>query len=190
MEFGMMKNEYIHKWKSILTSFGKYKYAALVLLIGMVLLVFPQGEKETKEIEEPPETEVALETKLEQILKHIHGVGDVHVLLTIREGASYEFQMNERSEIREGQEELEVETVKEMGFAHVRLDPELYLKQETASVMSQMRQEGITLIGGSVDNHDLLGWITACGVSFFSGTLCGVPVNENELIRDCLAGER
>ena len=77
-----------------------------------------------------------------------------------------------------------------MGFTYLRLAPELYLKQDTANTMNLLRQDGFTLIGGNADTHDTLGWLAACGVAFMSGTMTGVPVSEDELIRDCLARER
>ena len=77
-----------------------------------------------------------------------------------------------------------------MGFTYARLDSALYLKQETANIMNRMRKEGFTLVGGGADNHDTLAWLAACGVSFISGTLTGVPVSEDELIQDSLAREK
>lgn len=87
-------------------------------------------------------------------------------------------------------EQLPADKLKAMGFTHLRLAPELYLKQETANTMNQLRRDGFTLIGGGADTHDTLGWLAACGVVFMSGTMTGVPVSEDELIRDCLARER
>ena len=77
-----------------------------------------------------------------------------------------------------------------MGFTYLRLDPALYLKQETANTMNLLRQEGFTLVGGGADNHDVLAWLAACGVAYISGTLTGVPVSEDELILDSLAREK
>lgn len=87
-------------------------------------------------------------------------------------------------------EKFSADQLKAMGFLYLRLAPELYLKQETANTMMKLRQNGFTLIGGGADTHDLLGWLAACGTAFMSGTLSGVPVDENELIRDSLARER
>lgn len=85
---------------------------------------------------------------------------------------------------------LSIDGLKEWGFTHVRVAPELYLKQETAAAMAELSANGITLVGGGADNHDVLGWLKACGVSYMSGTINGVPVTEDELIRDSLARER
>jgi hypothetical protein len=63
------------------------------------------------------------------------------------------------------------------------------MSQETANIMNKLRKDGFILLGAGADTHDTLGWLAACGVSFMSGTITGVPVNEDELIRDCLARE-
>lgn len=84
---------------------------------------------------------------------------------------------------------LPAEKLKTMGFLYLRLDPALHLKQETANTINQLRQEGFTLLGCGADTHDALGWLAACGVAYMSGTMTGVPVSEDELIRDSLARE-
>lgn len=85
---------------------------------------------------------------------------------------------------------ISVDALKDLGFTHLRLAPELYLKQETANEMNLLLKRGFTLLGGNADSHDALLWLAACGVSYSSGTLSGIPVSEDELIRDCLAREQ
>lgn len=87
-------------------------------------------------------------------------------------------------------ENLPAEKLKGMGFQHLRLAPELYLQQETANTMNTLRRQGFILVGGGADTFDILGWLSACGVAFMSGTMTGIPVGEDELIRDALARER
>jgi len=86
-------------------------------------------------------------------------------------------------------ENLPVEKLKEMGFTYLRFAPELHLKQETANTMNLLRQQGFRLIGGNADTHDALAWLAACGVSYMSGTITGLVVGEDEVIRDSLARE-
>ena len=86
-------------------------------------------------------------------------------------------------------EKLPADQLKAMGFTCLRFAPELYLKQETANTMGTLRREGFTLIGGWADTHDVLLWQAACGVVFMGGTITGIPVDEDELIRDSLARE-
>lgn len=87
-------------------------------------------------------------------------------------------------------EKLSSDILKGMGFEYLRLAPELYMKQETANAMTRLRNEGFTLLGGNADSHDTVGWLAACGVAYMSGTIAGVMVNEDELIRDSLLRER
>lgn len=87
-------------------------------------------------------------------------------------------------------EKLPADRLKVMGFTYLRLAPELYLKQETANIMYTLRKEGFTLLGAGADSHDILGWLAACGVAYMSGTITGMEVNEDELIRDALIRER
>lgn len=76
-----------------------------------------------------------------------------------------------------------------LGFSHMRLAPEHNLKQETAELMTWLRGIGFTLIGGGADTHEAVTWLSACGTAFMGGTLTGVPVSEDELIRDSLSRE-
>lgn len=77
-----------------------------------------------------------------------------------------------------------------LGLRHVRIAPELYLQKETAELAQNLRDHGFVLIGGGADSADLLAWQVACGFTAVSGTLTGVPVSEEEMIRDCLLAER
>lgn len=81
------------------------------------------------------------------------------------------------------------ERIRTMGFTYVRPAPELYLKLETASAIKRLRRNGFTVLGGGVDTHDALQWLKDSGAAFMSGTITGVLVDEDELIRDSLARE-
>lgn len=85
---------------------------------------------------------------------------------------------------------LPMERLKELGFTYLRLAPELYLQQTTANTMYELKKAGFTLIGGGADTPDLLAWQIASGVAYTGGTMTGVPVTEDELIRDALLKER
>ena len=64
------------------------------------------------------------------------------------------------------------------------------MQQVTANAITRLRNEGFTILGGNADSHDIVGWLAACGVSCMSGTIAGVMVNEDEMIRDSLLRER
>lgn len=87
-------------------------------------------------------------------------------------------------------ENIDYQELIRLGFRHVRVAPELYLQRQTAETMQTLRDNGFILLGAGADTSDLLAWQVACGMTAISGTLTGVPVSEDELIRDCLLAER
>ena len=87
-------------------------------------------------------------------------------------------------------EKLTANQLKGMGFTYLRLAPELYMKVETANTIHSLQQEGFTILGSGADNHDILGWLASCDVAYMSGTITGLAVTEDELIRDSLIRER
>lgn len=87
-------------------------------------------------------------------------------------------------------EKFSPKQLKNMGFHYIRLVPEIYMKQETAIRIMSLREMGFTVLGGGADSHEILGWLANCGVAYSSGTITGVAVDEDELIRDCLNRER
>lgn len=87
-------------------------------------------------------------------------------------------------------EHLPMDRLKELGFQFVRFAPELYQRQETANAITALRAEGFTVVGKGADTHEILAWLESCGVAYMSGTITGIPVTEEELIRDALLRER
>ena len=82
---------------------GKYKYALLILAVGLFLMSFPvkNTEKSEEEATEVTVQENSMEDRLSFILSQIQGVGEVHVLLTEFCGPESVFQTdgsNDRSE--------------------------------------------------------------------------------------------
>ncbi len=93
--------------------FGKYKYVALILLLGIVLMLLPEGSEapspQTAEILQPaPATQAQ---QLEEILSQISGVGRVRVLLTEAAGAETIYQTDQDSVSSSDSQTLKVETV-------------------------------------------------------------------------------
>ena len=85
---------------------------------------------------------------------------------------------------------LPMDKLKAMGFTYLRLAPSLYNKPETALAMTQLHQAGFVLLGGGVEDHDTLAWLEKCHMSYGSGSITGLEVSEDELIRDALAREK
>lgn len=74
---------------------SKYKFAALILVVGIVLMQMPVGGAKTKAISdaEPVDSyEVSLEKKLENILSTVKGAGNVQVFLSEATGVQTIYQ--------------------------------------------------------------------------------------------------
>ena len=78
--------------------FGKYKYALLILAVGLFLMTFPQTKTDSDMLPEVAVTEdMTLEQRLSAILSHIEGVGEVQVLLTEARGMESVYQTDSAS---------------------------------------------------------------------------------------------
>lgn len=87
------------KLKNIIPLLKKYRYALLVLGIGLVLMMLPSGNVQ----KEPPKQTISaqepeLAQTLSEILSQIDGAGDVSVLLTPASGKETLYQTNENGE--------------------------------------------------------------------------------------------
>ncbi|MGM9602627.1 MAG: hypothetical protein ACI3W5_13725 [Faecousia sp.] len=75
----------------------KYKYAILILLVGIVLMALPQKSTQ-KEQTQPSVTvqqeQITVEQQLANILSNVKGAGRVEVMLTIKEGEEILYQTN------------------------------------------------------------------------------------------------
>lgn len=92
----------------------KYKYAILILMIGLLFMIIP--EKKSKEISNSPVLETAaiqtpLEDRLANILCQVEGAGNVKVVLTISAGEKTQFQENEDNSHSENGQSIRKETV-------------------------------------------------------------------------------
>ena len=104
--------------KTILAGLKKYKYAVLVLLLGIALMLLPFGKKEeTTETEVQVETlsdeayAQALEQRLEDMLCQVSGAGQVRVMLTLQTGSRTEYQTDTQISDSETQSQEERKTV-------------------------------------------------------------------------------
>lgn len=80
-------------------AFKKYKYAIMVLCIGVALLVFPmRSNTEPRETESSETNMVTTETSLEDAISSalscVNGAGEVRVILTVARGEETVFQTN------------------------------------------------------------------------------------------------
>lgn len=99
----------------LVAGLGRYKYAALVLLLGITLLCLPN--RKTEDCSEslpaqPDETsQPQLEQQLESILSGMSGAGQVRVLLTISAGERTLYQSDEDTTVTDSQSSLRKDTL-------------------------------------------------------------------------------
>lgn len=86
------------QWLEKLVHFlKKYKFVVLILLIGLVLLMLPEGNNKDKQQQIPEETTqedyaAITESRLEAILSKVDGAGQVEVMLTLQRGSYTQYQ--------------------------------------------------------------------------------------------------
>lgn len=82
--------------KKILAFLGKYKFAILILALGLLLMALPgRTEPATTVQETQPEPERDVAQELSRILSQIQGAGKVEVLLTLEAGEETLYQYDE-----------------------------------------------------------------------------------------------
>lgn len=84
----------------------KHRYALLVLLIGVALLMIPTGRSaaspENVQPEASPEpSQATVEERLEEMLSQVEGAGKVRVMLTVRAGEETVYQTDQTTEQRQ-----------------------------------------------------------------------------------------
>ena len=93
-------------WNKVPGLVQRYKYVLAVILAGMVLLLWPAGEKApenepisvvTARTAEEDFSVAALEEKLSQALSKVRGAGEVSVVLTVQGGSRRVLAQNEKS---------------------------------------------------------------------------------------------
>lgn len=98
-------------WTKKVPAFLKrYRYPALILLLGIGLMLWPGRGWKTEQTVQPVQTQAAdapesesaylrrMEAELTKILSEMEGAGQVRVMLTLRTSASTQYQMNEESQ--------------------------------------------------------------------------------------------
>lgn len=91
-----------NEWaRRLISTLKKYKYAVLVLMVGLALLAIPFGsEKENTKQQTPCENSAVepqdyaqeIEARLTRMLLQIDGAGRVSVMLTLHRGAQTNYQ--------------------------------------------------------------------------------------------------
>lgn len=121
--------------KEVLTEWvKKYRWAVLVLLIGLLLLLFPEAKEETPApVVQAVCEETSLQQELETILSRLEGAGKVKVLLTQSTGEEIHYQTDEEERRSDSGWDLHSQTVLVTGPERSdsglirRVDPPVYL---------------------------------------------------------------
>ncbi len=103
------------KRKNALISFAsKNRYAILVLLAGLVLILLPTGKKVQSNDADTESTHLHYTTtqeQLTQILSHLEGAGKVEVLLTYAYGEETVYQTNDNDAVSSDTSTTKYDTV-------------------------------------------------------------------------------
>lgn len=92
----------------------KYKFVALILLVGLVLMLLPTSEgKGEAEREEGGEDYSLAQTeqRLESLLRNMQGVGQVNVMLTLKSGSTLELAKDSSTSVRDSETKRESDVV-------------------------------------------------------------------------------
>ena len=124
----------------------KYKYVALVVLAGVVLMLLPSGKGEQQTVSDQPvnvsEAYSLAETekRLEQLLGRIRGVGQVQVMLTLKSGSSLQLAENRSTSLRDTEDRQDRDVVtlnRGSGYEDVVVTEQTYPVYQGAVVVCQ-----------------------------------------------------
>lgn len=100
------------KWLTVLS---RYKFPAIMLLLGVVLMLLPAGKKTTAASEETPPQAFdleAMERQMEELVGCIDGVGRVKVMLTLRTGPTLSLASDKDETLRDAEMRTESQILK------------------------------------------------------------------------------
>lgn len=83
--------------EQIVSLIKEYKYVALILAVGILLMLLPEKQREQDTIPAAEKNTLSQEERLEEILSQIQGVGKVRVLLTTAAGERNVYVHDENS---------------------------------------------------------------------------------------------
>lgn len=103
--------------QKMLQGVKKYKYVVLTAMLGVLLLLLPQGDGGSDASPAVPSAaenfdREALQEEMETILSALDGVGRLSLMLTVEGGGAYELAMDETASLKARGEELEEQTQK------------------------------------------------------------------------------
>ena len=122
----------------------KYKYVILVLAAGILLMLLPWREdaKESKGFETTQEgySLSQIQSDMEELLRHISGVGQIKVMLTLKSGSALQLAENRTSSRRDQENKQDSEIVKlnrGSGSQDVVITEQIYPTYQGAVIVCQ-----------------------------------------------------
>lgn len=101
--------------RTLLGRLGKFRYAALVLLAGAALMLFPAKSTSSDTARQSETQEVAslsaVQEELAALLSRVDGAGRVEVMLSLEYGAEQFYQADVQESTQNGDSERQSETV-------------------------------------------------------------------------------
>ena len=131
----------MEKLKDIL---NKYRFAVLVALAGVVLMLLPAGKQETEAAdtagEEMSFSLEETERRMAEVLSAMDGVGRVQVMLTLKSGSSLQLAENRSASLRDSEDRQERDVVtlnRGSGYEDVVVTEQTYPVYQGAVVVCQ-----------------------------------------------------
>ena len=106
--------EFLKNQRKITNALKKYKYAFIILAIGILLMcipVKPSASEPEVVHSDIQQKELSVTDELAQILSQIDGVGDTKVILSISLGEETVYQTDSNESIEENSSKIDKETV-------------------------------------------------------------------------------
>lgn len=126
----------------------KYKFVGLILLVGLILMMIPSRNKQSSVAEKQSTQKENFsleeaESKMEAILSQIDGVGQLRIMLTLKNGSQLELAQNAEQTQRTGdsaESRTQQETVtvnRGSGYQDIVVTGETYPTYQGALVVCQ-----------------------------------------------------
>ena len=97
-----------NKWKPLLL---KYRYPAIILLLGILLMMLPIGERDDSPVVVDVTEPISLESRLSSMLSKIEGAGKVDVVLSVSMGEEIVYQVDHETDTSETDESVRLKTI-------------------------------------------------------------------------------
>ncbi len=99
--------------KSVSKWLNQYKYVAIIMLVGIILMCIPGKQESQTTAAEPTaaQQQESAESRLEAILSQLEGAGKVQVMLTIAQGEKVIYQFDEDYDTNDTSNSVNKDTV-------------------------------------------------------------------------------